>query len=198
VFSPDDLIKSNTNGDKGSFLEKTIAKLFRGLSQEVALTAVDPNTVAFGSLKRVKETIGDTPRIGDELLTMVGRKPSALANLGMLLPTGMAQFIELDDDTLGDSLKAIRKMQGSLDLVDGETELSVAATAVNADEAEGISMLLASLQRLVGALLRGNNGADKQAYSRMLDNLIITQKDLDVLVELKVPKSDLDVIIGKK
>jgi hypothetical protein len=195
VFSADDLIK--TNPDKASFIEKTFGKLFKSLSKEVALTAVDSNTVAFGSLARVKETISDTPRISTELLAMAARKPGALANLGIMLPTGIARFIDLEDDDLGDSLKAIRKMQASLDVIEGATGISVAATAVDTDQAEGISLLLQSMQRLFAGILKDNSGADKQAYARMLESLKVTQQDQDVFMDLIVPKSDLDIIIGK-
>ncbi len=61
VFSAKKLLENKSKG--GSFIEQMIDKMFGGMSDEIALTAYDSNTVAFGSFTRVKDAIGNTKRI---------------------------------------------------------------------------------------------------------------------------------------
>ncbi len=199
IFSAKKLIDSNRLGRaRGTFLEGVISKLFNGLSDEVALTAYDSTTVALGSYERVKATISNSPRISNELLGLLDRKPTALANLGMTFPTGMSQFLELEDDELGANLDSIREMQASIDINDGTTSISVAAKSAEAAKAENLAFTLKALKGLAAGVFRENKNADKQAYSRMLENVEVSHNDKHIFVDVSVAKSDLDVIIGKK
>ncbi|MDH3529261.1 MAG: hypothetical protein OEQ28_06825 [Acidobacteriota bacterium] len=199
VFSPGDLIKSNSKSPRDkSFIEGITDKLFKGLSEEIAITAYDSNTVAFGSLERVKETIGNKPRVNSELLALLERKPGSLANMGMFVPNGMSQYLELEDDELGANLDSIRQLQGSFDVIDGITSVSVAAKTNDADKAEELAGTLQAIRGMFAGILKSNGSTDKQVYGRMLESLEVTQVEREIFVDLSVPKSDLDILIGKK
>ena len=198
VFSPGNLIKNKTPGDKNSFIEGIFEKLFKGLSNEVAITVYDSNTVAFGSLERVKEALENNARVSGELLSLLERKPGSLANIGMIVPNGMSQYLDLEDDELGANLDSIRRLQGSFDINDGVTTVSVAARTTEADKAEELAGTLQAIKGMVAGILKGDRNADKQVYARMLENLEVNQVETEIFVDLTVPKSDLDVLIGKK
>ena len=183
---------------RGSFFDGMFDKFFGGLSNELALTAIDTNTVALGSVERITATLDGSPRISSEVLSLLDRKPNALASMGMNVPRGMSQFLELEDDELGNNLDSITQIQGSLDILGGVTTLSVAARSSDAEKAENLAFTLKAIQGMFSGLLKNNKAPDKQVYGRMLDSLEVTHSGQQIFVDLSVPKSDIDVIIGKK
>ena len=198
VFSPKEILKDKQKHIKGTVVGDLQNKMFGGMSGDVALAEYDSNTVVFGSIERVKETFSNSPRISNELLGLLDRKPGALANMGMFIPAGMSQFFELDDDELGANLDSIRQMQASLDVVNGVMSISVAAKSADAERAEELAVTLQGIRRLFAGILKGNKAPDKQVYGRLLENLEVSHADREIFVDISVPKSDLDIIIGNK
>jgi len=202
IFSSEKLINDNkpnskTKDDK-SFLDKTVDKIFKGVSKELAITAYNDNTVALGSLARVKEMVGKSARISGKVLGLVQGNPNAVAKFGAALPNGLSTYIALDNDELSQTLNSVRKLQGSFDVNDGNAFLSVSAETLEVKDAEELEGTLIGFQMLGKMLLGKSKGADKQAYSRMIENARISRKEKLIMFELKVPKSDIDVIVGKK
>ncbi|MBC7795783.1 MAG: hypothetical protein H7Z37_02795 [Pyrinomonadaceae bacterium] len=72
-----------------------------------------------------------------------------------------------------------------------------AKTRQNA-QAQGLLETLQGLQMVAPALLNGAKGADKQVYARMIENVKFTRNLNEVSLDLDVPQSDIDVIIGAK
>ncbi|MCO6509188.1 MAG: hypothetical protein J5I65_00175 [Aridibacter famidurans] len=200
VFSARDIVDRNrsSNAVSKSMFEKMLDKVLNGLSDEVALAAYDSNTVALGSLARVKELLGNSPRIENRLLEMLGRKQTAVANFGMVVPDGLSRYFELEEDELGESLNAVREVNGSLDVVPGRTMLSLAARTVDAKQAENLEIMLSGFRGLFSGILKQQKGEDKKVYGRMLDNLSVDRNDTELMVNLEIPQGDLDIIVGKK
>lgn len=200
IFTPKEVVDKNKPKDKDrdSIGDKALDKMFKHFSKEIALTAYDSTTIAIGSLSRVKETIGNSPRISNEVLNLLNRKPTAIANVGMILPSGLSQYVGLDNDELGTNLDAIRQIQGSLDVVNNTTSLSVMAKTLQSSQAESLEEMLMGLQMVGKGLLGGMKGNDKQVYAKMVENMKISREANQVMLDLDVPQSDLDVIIGKK
>lgn len=199
VFSAKEIVDRNKPAGGGnSFFEKLIDKVLGGMSDEVALTAYDEDTVAIGSLGRVRELLGDAPRISSKMLEMLNQKQTAVANFGMVLPEGLSRFLELEDDELGVGLDSIREMQGSMDVVPGKTVVSIAARTADVEQAENLEVMLQGFQGVFSAILKKQKGADKKVYGRMLQNLSVDRNEDRLLLDLEIPQRDLDVIIGKK
>jgi len=200
VFSVKDIIDKNKPADQsgGNLLEKTVGKVASGLSEEAAITAYDQNTVALGTVDRIRALLGDSPRIGSELIGLLNQKPNAVANFSFVLPEGMSTFFELEDDELGQGLDSVREMNGSFDVVPGKTVLSIAARASDQKQAESLEVMLQGFQGVFSMILKKQKGADKQVYGRMLENLNVGRKADLVTIDLEIPQKDLDVIVGKK
>ena len=200
IFSAKHIIDKNKPVGKsgGSLLEKMMDKVAGGLSEEAAITAYDENTVALGTVDRVRALLGDSPRIGSELMGLLNQKPNAMANFGFVLPEGMSTFFELEDDDLGQGLDAVRQMNGSLDVVPGKTILSIGARTADQTQAENLEVMLQGFQGVFSMILKKQKGADKQVYGRMLENLAVGRKADLVTIDLEIAQKDLDVIVGKK
>lgn len=198
VFSPRDAIEQNKGKISNSKFADLLTKMFAGLNKEMALTSYDNNTLVIGSLARVRELFETKTRIGAEVLGLVSRKPNAIANFGALLPTGLAPFMELDDDNLGKSLAGIRQLSGSMDIAGGNTVVSVAARTAEPEQAKGLKETIEGFQAFLPGVLKSSKGEDKKVYARMLENARVAQNANEVTLDLQVPQADLNVIIGEK
>ena len=183
---------------KDSIFEKAIDKMFAGLSRELAVTVYDNSTLAIGSLARVREMINAKTRISSEILSLVNRKPSAVISFGTNLPSGLSKFIDLDNDEFGKNIDAIRQMSGAMDVNDGNTVVALMAKTLKADQAQGLQETLEGLQLVGKAFLGSSKSADKKVYGRMVDNAKISRNGNEVMLDLQVPNSDINILIGEK
>ncbi len=114
------------------------------------------------------------------------------------MPFGLSQFLPLDNDELGKDLDAIRQVQGSMDVNDGSTMFSLIAKTQDADQAESLEANLQAMQMVFSRILSGMKGNDKKVYGRTLGNMEISRESDEIIIDLAVPQTDIDVIIGKK
>ena len=87
IFSPRQLVKpSGSPASPGaqtkttSMIERALDRVVNNLTNELAVTAFDNNTLAIGSTARMRETLGARPRIGGEVLDLISRKPNSVVN----------------------------------------------------------------------------------------------------------------------
>jgi hypothetical protein len=198
VFSAKEIIEQNKGKISNSMIVKIVDKMLAGLSNDLAVTTYDNNTLALGSLARVREMFETKTRISGEVLGLVSRKPNSIINFGAKVPSGLSQFIDLDNDELGKNLDAIRFLSGSMDVLDGNTAVSMSAKTINAEQAKGLKDTLDGLQVVGKALLGGAKSPDKKVYARMVENAKIAQNGNEVMLDLQVQQADLNVIIGEK
>ncbi len=203
VFTLKELIDKNKPSTanpkvKDSIFEKAIDKMFSGLSNELAVTVYDNSTLAIGSLARVREMFDSKTRISREILDLAGRKPNAVISFGTNLPSGLSNFVNLDNDELGKKIDAIRQISGAMDVIDGNAVVSMMARTLKADQAQSLQETLEGLQLVGKALLGSSKSADKKVYGRMVDNAKISRNGNEVMLDLQVPNSDINILIGEK
>lgn len=200
IFSPKEVIEQNKDKIKGgnSIMDKMFGKLSNSLSKDIAMAAYDSNTIVFGMPSRVIETVENTPRISNDVLGLLNRKPTSIVNMGAKVPFGLSRFLPLDNDELGKDLDSIRQMQASMDVNEGNTIVSVLAKTAQVGQAESLEENLSALQMVFSRILKGMKGDDKKVYGKTLGNMEIKRRTDEVMLDLVVPQSDIDVIIGKK
>ena len=198
VFSPKEVIEEHKGKVTDSTASGIIDKMLGSLTQEIAITTYNENTLAIGSMAQMRSLFEAKTRISPEILELVGRKPNAIASFGANVPSGLSQFIELGDDELGATLNSVRQLSGSMDVLDGNTFISVMAKTTNNEQANNLKATIDSLFGFLAPFLKGSKGADKKVYGKMIESAKITQNSNQVMLDLKVPQADLDVIIGEK
>jgi hypothetical protein len=199
IFSAKELIEKNRPTSKSSMVQKLLDMILPGLSGETAVTAYDGNTLAFGKTERLRLMLTNTKsRVDAGLLSQVSRNPNAVMSFAMNLPNGMSSLFKLDNDELGKNLDAIRQINGMMDVSGENTLVSFAAKTTEIKQAEGLRANMSDLRELGKMLLGGSKSADKQVYVRMLENAKITSKGNEVMFDLQVPQSDINVLIGAK
>ncbi len=198
IFSPKEIVEQNKGKISNSMITKIIDEMLDGLSNELALTSYDNNTLALGSPARVREMFETNLRLTGEVMSLATRKPNAIVSFGASVPNGLAQIFDLDNDELGKNLNAIKFLSGSMDVLGTNTIVSMSAKTTNAEEAKELKETLDGLQVVGKAILGGAKSPDKKVYGRMLENAKIAQTGNEILLDLQVPQTDLNIIIGEK
>ena len=175
-----------------------IDKFIGKLSQEIAVTAYDANTLAFGTAPRVRQTLEAKTRVGADVANLLNRKQDSMMNFAAKLPGGMSAFLPMENDELGKNIDAIQYLYGSMDVVGDNTALQLMAKTQNDTQAQGLLETLEGLQFIGKAFLGSSKGADKQVYGRMIENVKFSRAANEVKLELQVPQSDINVLIGEK
>ncbi len=198
IFSARDIAAKKAPKPGNSKVAGAMEKAVDGLTKEIAVTSLDANTLALGTLPRVRQTLEKTTRVNPEVANLLSRKSGAVLTFAAKTPAGLAGFMPLDNDELGKNLSAIRYLNGSLDVIGGSAVFQAMAKTPQPEQAQSLLETLEGLQLVGKAFLGSSKGADKQVYARMIDNAKFTRTGSEVNFELQVPQSDIDIIIGAK
>ena len=196
IFAAKEIAAQNkpqaTTGVNVQMIDKFVGKL----SQEIAVAAFDANTLVFGSPQRIRQTLEGKTRVGADVTDLINRNPGSIMTFAAKLPGGMSQFLPLDNDELGKNIDSIQYVYGSMDVVGDASVLQLTAKTQNAAQAQGLLETLEGLQFVGKAFLGSSKDADKQVYGRMIENAKFIRTANEVKIDLRVPQSDINVLIG--
>jgi hypothetical protein len=171
-------------------------KVLDRVSSEIAVTALDSTTLALGDPVRVRETLTGKTRISADLLGLLATENSPVVTFAGRVPAGVESLLPLDNDELGKSLASIRYMFGNLDVTGGNAAVHAVARTLQSSQAKSLLETLEGLQMVGKAFLGGAKGVDKEVYARMIDNAKFTTRGNDVMLDLAVSQSDIDILVG--
>lgn len=195
VFTAKDVMQK-TSQTSNSKITDVLSKALDGLTKEVAVSALDNNTLVFGSFKRVSETVGAKSHVSADLDAMLARRASSVMGFALKTPNGTSKFLPLDNDELGKNIDSIRFLSGSIDVATAGTSLNVTAQTIKPEQAEGLKNTLAGLQGMFGGILSVSKRPDQQLYGRLLKAAKFNARANEVTIDLLVPQADIDTLIG--
>jgi hypothetical protein len=163
---------------------------------EIAVTAIDSLTIAFGTPDRVRQTLEAKSGVGSDLAALLGQNPTAVTSFAAKVPTGMKSFMPMENDELGKSIDSIQYVYGNADLAGDVASVHMTARTLQNAQAKSLHETLEGLQMLGKAFLGNAKGVDKQVYARMIGNAKFSLKANEVVFDLQVPKSDIDILVG--
>ena len=196
VFTVKDVVQKSSSKPTTSKVGGMIDDALKGLSKEIAVTSIDANTLAIGTLPRVRETLEGKTHASSELTSLLSQKETAAMSFATRIPGGMGALIPLDNDEIGNNINSIQVMAGSLDVAAAGTNLQVMARTAKADQAQSLKEMLDGLKMLGGAFLGGSKRSDQQVYSRMIKNAKIANRANEVTLDLLVPQADIDILVA--
>ncbi len=198
VISPKEVIQKTVIATSNSKLATMIDKGLKGLSNEIAVTELDSNTIVLGTIGRVRETIEGTARISPVLSGLLTGKEMAVMSFAIIPVGGMSKMLPLDNDALGANIDSIQHVSGSLDVAAAGASLQIAARTKKATQATELKDTVEGLQLIGKIFLGGSKRADQQVYGRMLSNAKLNVRGSDVVMDLLVPQSDIDILLASK
>jgi len=196
VFAAKEIAARNKPQVAGAKRSSMIDKMFGRLSQETAVTALDANTIVFGALPLVRQTIGARTPISAELTNLLNKNEVSVVSFAAKMPVGMSAFLPLDNDELGKNVDSIRYVFGNVNVAGENTSVHMTARTLQNAQAQGLFETLEGLQILGKAFLGGSRSVDKQVYARLIENARFSVNANDVMLDLQVPQRDIDVLIG--
>lgn len=200
VFSIKDLAEKHgekqkakdPNDKKNGIIDKIVAKM----SGEMAITALNSETLAFGTVERVRQTLAGKTRVSSEIIALLAKDPNAIARMGIKVPGGLSKFVPIDNDEIGRNIDAIRQLSGSMNVEVDSAVFKLAARTARGEQAQGLFDTLDGLVYVGKTLLGNSSRADQQLYARLLENSKLSVTGTEVGLELIVPQSDLDMLVG--
>jgi hypothetical protein len=195
---------------KGKYTEQRVGErtvyIFSGMKaadpavttsfDQVAVTVIDPLTIAFGTPERVRQALEARTSVGSDLTSLLGQNPTSVTSFAAKVPAGMKSFMPLENDELGKNIDSIQYLYGNADVAGDLATVHVTARTLQNAQAKSLHETLEGLQMLGKAFLGSAKGADKQVFARMIGNAKFTVKANEVVFDLQVPKSDIDILVG--
>jgi hypothetical protein len=197
LFSPkavvDQAKKQMPAGTDPAAVDKVASKI----NKEIAVTVLDPGTIAFGDLALVRQTIGSQKTaVSTEITQLLAKNETSVVNFAGRMPGGMGALLPLDNDELGKNIDSIRFVYGGLDLAGDAATLNVTARTLQSSQAAALLETLEGLQLIGKAFLGGAKGPDKQVYARLIESAKFSTSGNEVLLNLQVPQSDIDILVA--
>jgi hypothetical protein len=167
------------------------------LPEVIAVTVLDANTIAFGTLPRVRETLQARSRVSPDLTVLLERAPAAMMSFAAKVPAGMKTFLPLENDEIGKNIDSIQFVYGNVDVATAGATLQVTARTLQNAQAKSLHETLEGLQMVGKAFLGNAKTSDKQVFSRLIDNAKFSVRANEVVFDLVVPQADLDILVGQ-
>lgn len=197
IFASDDLFKKNTPADQAATPDASApAPAQKYVVREVAISAIDAGTIAFGDPMRVRQTLEGNSGLGGEITALLNRKSFGIINFAAKLPSGMGAFVPLDNDDLGKNIDSIQHVFGNMDVESGQTFFSLTARTQQNKQAEELRETLEVLQIMGKMLLGGSKRSDQQLYARLIEKVKLSRNANEVSIDLALLQSDIDELMA--
>lgn len=162
--------------------------------RDLAVTALNGNTLAMGDLEAVQDVI-DSQRTrkyaNPELIEFAGRDPNAIVGFGGNVSEALLANLRISNDGIARELVAVRKVYGSLGMTAEDLELMLAARTVDIYSAKNLGDTVEGLKQLGGFFI-GRLSAAKGTLARTaLSNLKITTQGNELLIKTAVSQSQV-------
>lgn len=165
--------------------------------KETAFVALDANTVAFGAVSRVLDTVEHRSVVNPAIKGLLKDSPTTVAAFAMENVNGLEKLVPLENDDVGNALKNLRYMAGSADSVADGFVFSGLFRSADAASSKELGSLLSGLQAIGKAFLGNSNRADQKLYGRLINNVKIAQADNDVTLSIAIPQADVNALMAE-
>ena len=196
VFTPKATVQKTTATNPNSKIAAAADRLAKSFSKEIALAAIDRNTIAIGSLNRVRETLEGHTHVPIEISGLLSTRTDSIASFAGRVPGEVSQMLPVENDQLGASVSSIQYIAGSMDVTSLGTSVQLMARTKKPEQAANLKETLDGLQVIGGAVLGNSKRPDQQVYGRMIKNAKFEARGNDVLLDLLVPQADIDALVA--
>ncbi len=166
---------------------------------ELAVTAVDGNTLAIGNLESIRGVIDATKarqHPNPELLALANRDANAIVGFGGNVAPALMDNLRLSNDSIARELTAVRQIYGSLGMSSTDLELMIAARTVDNFSARNLGDTVEGLKQLGGLFINRLSAAKGTLAKSALDNLKITTLGNELQLRTAVAQSQVAPLMG--
>ena len=167
-----------------------------------AVTAVDGNTLAFGTFDTVQRAIdarSGRARVDDAIVNLAASSPDALFSFAGVAPEDFTTGLTVESgDKVVDMARAIRRFAGSVNTRGLDVDAKVSLYTETAAQANDIISSLNGLRLLFGSGLRLGGASGKKDAGQLkalLNRVQINANDAEVQVRLSLSESELRALL---
>lgn len=165
---------------------------------DLAVGALDPNSLAIGTLPNVRAAI-DTGKRGSrpngDLVLLATRDPKAVFGFGANVPKELMTNLNVGNDTIAKDANSIRQVYGSIGSTESDVSLMLVARTDSAEAANNLNDTVTGLKQLSGLFLGRMAPARKALAQSALDNLKITTRGAELEIRTQVAAANLASVI---
>ncbi|MGH9928712.1 MAG: hypothetical protein ACREA9_05710 [Pyrinomonadaceae bacterium] len=162
--------------------------------RDLAVAALDGNTLALGDLDAVRGVI-DSTRAGKhanpELVALASREADAILGFGGNVSPKLLENLSLSNDTIARELTAVRQLYGTLGMTNTDLELMLTARTVDAYSAKNLGDTVEGLKQLGGFFINRLTGAKGTLARSALDNLRATTTGNELQIRTTIAQSQV-------
>jgi hypothetical protein len=166
---------------------------------ELAAAPLDTNTLALGDPAGVRSVIDASrsrKRANAELIALASRDPNAVIGFGSNVTEQLVANLDIGNAPIGNDLKSLRQVYGSVATTETDLQLFLAARAVNAEAAKNFGDTLEGLKQF-GALFVGRlSGAKGVLAKSALSNLKIATAANELQIRTSVAQAEVGPLLG--
>jgi hypothetical protein len=172
--------------------------LFNMRLTDVAFTALDANTMAFGKLERVRAAIdaqGGRGRVSPDITALATRDANALVGAGGNVPAWLTQNLDIGGGNLSQSIASVRQFYSTLGTTTSGFSFLTALRTENADAAKTLSSTLTSLKSLAPFAIGQMAAPRARPLQSLVENTKVGAEGNDVLITLQLAQVDVAALI---
>jgi hypothetical protein len=177
-----------------------LAGLWNMNVNDLAVTALDGNTLALGDVEAVQGAINSSRThkfANPDLIALASRDPNAVLGFGGNISRTLLENLSLSNDSIARELTAVRQVYGTLGMTATDLELMMTARTVDTYSAKNLGDTVEGLKQL-GSFFVGRLTAEKGALARTaLNNLKVTAAGNELQVRTAVAQSQVAPLISK-
>ena len=166
--------------------------------RDLAVAALDSNTLALGDLDAVRGVI-DANRTrkhaNAELIALASRDPNAILGFGGNVSPKLLENLSLSNDSVARELTAVRQVYGTLGMTSTDLELMMAARTVDTYSAKNLGDSVEGLRMLGMFAINRLSGAKGTLARSALDNLKITTVGNELQIRTAVAQSQVSPLM---
>lgn len=166
--------------------------------RDLAITALNANTVAIGTPETVRTVIdaARTPRRDSvDLVSLATRNPQAVIGFGANVTKALWSNLNLGTDAIAQDVGSIRQAYGSVGTTATDVALTIVARTETPASAKSLGETLTGLKQLAGLMVMSMK-ADRRALAQSaVANLTINTRTNEVEIRTQVTAANLVLIM---
>ena len=166
--------------------------------RDLAVSALDSNTIAIGEPDRVRATIDamrGTARVSNDLVDLATRTPHALIGFGANIPPEVSHNINVGNDDTSRTLASVRQAYGAISSTDAGFDLMTVARTETAEQAKNLGDTIDGAKMLIGFWAAGQSGPKGRLAQNVLESLKYSTQGNEVQITLKVAQADINTLM---
>lgn len=213
-FNATALVAAGRSAEKGKYREEkyqgktiyvfTIDQQLRVLGlldlriRELAVSALDSNTLALGDVTRVRSVIDASKgprRANSELIALASQNPNAIMGFGGNVSPALLEHLRIGNDAVAKDLAAMRQVYGSVNMTEKDIEVLAAARMVDPNSARSLGSTVEGLSAFAGIFVNRLPAAKAALARSAVGNLKVTVLGNELQLRTSVAQAEVGPVM---